>query len=358
MFVGGEFYYDGQWITDRRTLFTDSMYFLNGGTACLILISDYLIDHGINRMLLPSYLCPSIVNTLEYNGMKCDYYQVDRDLSIDLDDLSSHLITKQAVYLINYFGFTHSLVTQDFIRTLRQKGVFIIEDNAQAGFTSNPLGDFILNSMRKLVPYDGGYLISEHDLRPYLHKYLNQPNRRLPVIREYRKKLYSYLVDGNGIYEELVDLFNVSEQFYDTDRSVPGDLFEREIIEHLDWAGIKQARRENYSYLLDSLKNIPEISIIYQKLPEGIMPLGLPVYINGISRDLVNEHLGNSSIGLSIHWDELLDDPRTNGNRTAVEMVNSMLTLTIDQRTTHAQLDYLIQKLGEGINLARNSGIS
>ncbi len=105
MFVGGEFYYDQQWITNEPTISTDGMYFFNGGTACLIVICDYLIDHGIKKIILPSYLCPSIVKTIERCGMECSYYQVNRDLSINLDDLSGKLTTGQAVYLINYFGF-------------------------------------------------------------------------------------------------------------------------------------------------------------------------------------------------------------------------------------------------------------
>jgi dTDP-4-amino-4,6-dideoxygalactose transaminase len=353
MFVGGEFYYDRQWITEKRTLSTDGQYFLNGGTACLIVIGDYLIDHGIKKILLPSYLCPSIVTTLERCGLECSYYQVNRDLSIDINDLSGKLTTLQAVYLINYFGFIHPADIREFFSDLRQKGMIVIEDNAQVGFGSHPTGDFIFNSMRKLVPFDGGYLITEYDLQPYLLKYSNQPNHRLPAIREYRKKLYSYLIEGVGSYEELVNLFNLSEAFYADDMTVLGDQYERDQIEHLDWQGIKQTRRENFNYMLASITNIPEISPIFTDLPEGVMPMGFPVYFTGVSRDLVNEELGNSEIGLSIHWDELLTDPRTNANRLAVQMVNSMLTLTIDQRTTLSQIDYLIRKLKEGIAAAR-----
>ncbi len=224
-----------------------------------------------------------------------------------------------------------------------------MEDNAQAGFTCNPIGDFIFNSMRKLVPFDGGYLSTSYDLKPYLQKYNNRANHRLPFIREYRKKLYPYLMEGVGSHEQLVSLFDLSEQFYLDDMAVLGDRHEKSQIEHLDWNGIKQARRENYNYLLASIMDITEISPIFPVLPEEIMPMGLPVYFRGVSRDLVNEELGNSEIGLSIHWDELLNDPRTNGNRLAMEMASNMLTLTIDQRTTRAQLDYLVKKLKEGI---------
>jgi hypothetical protein len=126
MFVGGEFYYDQQWITEKQTLCTDGQYFLNGGTACLMVIGDYLIDHGIKKVLLPSYLCPSIVTTLERCGMECSYYQVNRDLSIDINDLSGKLTTYQAVYLINYFGFIHPADIREFFLDLRQKGMIVV----------------------------------------------------------------------------------------------------------------------------------------------------------------------------------------------------------------------------------------
>lgn len=353
MFVGGEFYYDHEWVTQERTLKTDQMYFLNGGTACLIVICNFLIDHNIRKILLPSYLCPSIVSTLEQCNITCEYYQVNRDLSIDLDDLSKKLAKDQAVYFINYFGFLHPLSVQDFFKNLRQKGVIVVEDNAQAGFPSARIGNFIFNSMRKLVPYDGGYLITENDLLPYLSKYENRANHRLEIIRKYRKNLYSYLVEGIGNFATLENLFTLSEHLYLEERIVWGDPQERDSIEHLDWEGIKATRRNNYAYLLSSIKSIPEISPIFPILPDGIMPLGLPVYFSGVSRDIVNEELSRSEIGLTIHWDELIDDPRTNHNSLAVEMVKDMLTLTIDQRTTHEQIDYLVWKLKDSIAVAR-----
>ncbi len=68
MFVGGEFYYDSSWQVNTSVVDTSHLTFLNGGKACLIVIGDYLRAHGINEILLPSYLCPSILNTLENTG--------------------------------------------------------------------------------------------------------------------------------------------------------------------------------------------------------------------------------------------------------------------------------------------------
>ncbi|MGB8252510.1 MAG: hypothetical protein WCF08_04800, partial [Anaerolineaceae bacterium] len=209
MFVGGEFYYDTRWLGDKPTISTSAMTFLNGGKACLVVICDYLLDHGIKKILLPSYLCPTIVTTLERCGLACDYYQINMDFSIDLDDLAQKVIDYQAIYFINYFGFLHPLPVRNFLSSLRQEGVIVVEDNAQSGFNNHHTGDFILNSMRKLAAYDGGYLITPFDVMPYVKKYQGCPNRHLPVIREYRERLAAYLFRGTGKHDGLVQMYKL-----------------------------------------------------------------------------------------------------------------------------------------------------
>ena len=86
--VGGEFYYDQAWQAESPVIATGDMTFLSGGKACLSVISEYLLRHEIRRVLLPSYLCPTIVNTLEKAGLACGYYRVNADLTINLDDLA------------------------------------------------------------------------------------------------------------------------------------------------------------------------------------------------------------------------------------------------------------------------------
>jgi len=345
MFVGGEFYYDTRWFGDKPTISTENMTFLNGGKACLFVISDFLLDRGVKKILLPSYLCPTIVTTLERGGLTCDYYQINLDFSIDLDDLAQKVIDYQAVYFINYFGFLHPLAVRNFLASLRQKGVIVVEDNAQAGFNNHNTGDFILNSLRKLAAYDGGYLITPYDVMPYVNKYQGRSNRRLPVIREYRERLAAYLYQGTGNHDELEQMYKLAEYYYESDLVVEGDLQERRQIEQLDWKGITQVRRENYLYMLSLISGISELSPVFPFLQEDNMPFGLPVYVSDVPRDWLFDELGNAGIGLTIHWDELLGDSRINGNRVAVNMASKILTLVIDQRTSHKQMDYLVQNL-------------
>ena len=352
MFVGGEFYNDARWLKDKPTISTDSMTFLNGGKACLIVISAYLRAQGITKILLPAYLCPTIVNTLERCGLTCAYYRVKANLTIDLHDLARKADQHQAIYFINYFGFRQPTAVQKFLIDLRKKGIVVVEDNAQAGFVDPTIGTFAFNSIRKLAAYDGGYLTTAIDVAPYIQPTLSRVNRRLPVVRAYRERLADYLYQGTDSHNELVALYELAERYYDADMVVAGNPLEQQQIERLDWTGIRQARRENYAYLLDLITDMPELTPIFPVLQEDNMPLGLPVYISGISRDWLFDELGKAGIGLTIHWNGLLRDPRLNSNPLAVKMASEMLTLVIDQRTSHKQMDYMAREIRKSINKA------
>ena len=347
MFVGGEFYYDEQWKTDHLTIPVEGMTFLNGGKACLTIISDYLNDHNITRVLLPSYLCPTIVDTLESRGLGFDFYSVNPDFSIDIKDLKQHLTESQAIYFINYFGFSPTSSVLEYLTGLRQQGRFVSEDNAQAGFLSHTTGDFAFNSMRKLCPYDGGYLKTTHDIHPYLTAYAGHENRRLPIIRQYRGSLRNYLIEDKGDYEALETLFLLAETYYASDSVVLGDEKERQQIELLDWPAIKQVRRQNYVQLLRLIAGNNLLTPIFPALQPDHMSLGLPVYVSGEQRDALNEYLGENGIGLTIHWEDLATDPRLNENTLAAQMASNILTLTIDQYTSQKQLEYLAKKLAD-----------
>ncbi len=352
-FVGGEFYADDTYCINTPMIDTSQMLFLNGGKACLTLICDWLKAHQIHDILLPSYLCPTILDTLQACGITHSFYRVHKDLTIDMDDVSKKLRDQQALYFINYFGFAQPPAIRLFLHNLQAHGVLLIEDNAQAGFRQDAIGDFTFNSMRKVCAQDGGYLQTRFDMQPYLERYRDLPNRRLPLIRAYRSKLRSYLLDGEGDFEALQQLFEQAENTYIHDLIITGDPQERERIEHLDWNAIREKRRSNYRYLLERVQDIPGIDIIFPKLQEENSPMGLPVYFKGISRDVVYEALGHASIGLVIHWEALRHDPRTRQDPLVRAMASSILTLAVDQYTSQAQLDYLVQHLQQAIKHTR-----
>lgn len=354
IFAGGEFYYDRSWLSDKVFPFPQSSefsYFLNGGQACLRVIGNYLVDQKKSKILLPAYLCPSITRTFEQCGIDIDYYQINPDFSIDLDDLVEKVTDpNQAIYFINYFGFPPSAQAKGLLRKWQSQGRIIIEDNAQGGFTETPIGDFVFNSMRKLVPYDGAYLSAPSPMETYINVYRGRMNHRLSLIRRYRAGLSSYLFKNEGNAQELDSLYEQAERFYETDQVVLGDEDEQSGIEHLDWQEIRRVRRENYTYILNQLKGVPGISPVFRELQEKNMPIGLPVYITKVSRNKVNNYLGDQQIGLTVHWENMHENPVTPAQKRAMEISDHILTLTVDQYTNHTQLDYLVENLKEAIN--------
>jgi len=351
LFVGGEFYDDPSWLLDQTqpALSTGNAHFLNGGRACLAVIAGYLRRHGIHRILLPAYLCPSILDVFQRQGLGWAFYRVNQDLSIDLADLDEKARDFPAVYFINYFGFPHAAQTLYALKDLQKSGKLLVEDNAQAGFPDKMIGDFAFNSLRKLAPFDGGYLFTELDVNPYLHRIDHSPNRRLPLMRAYRRELREYLFDGQGSYRRLSALHARAERFYKQDLVITGDPLEQERIERQDWPGMRRKRRENYQYLLERLPEIPEIKPLFPMLDEDAAPLGMPVDVEGVSRDGLYEYVGEHSIGLFIHWQEILGDARFKTVPEIYDVAGRMLTLTCDQRTSSKQLDYLVHQLKEGI---------
>ncbi len=347
MLAGGEFFDDDRWITSSPTLMLEGLLFLNGGRACLDVICKWLCANKIHRILLPSYLCPSILDVLDSQGMNYDFYRIKEDFSIDLDDLRSKAKEYKTIYLINYFGFQHSEATKTVLKHLQQNGVLLIEDNAQAGFPSHSIGDFVFNSMRKFTACDGGYLKTPFDMSNIIEKYSGRENHRLPLIREYRSRLPAYLFAGQGDWSDLESLFEQAEVFYETDGVVLGDPEEKVKIERQDWQAIKARRRRNYEALLQRIYQISGITPLFSCLQEDNMPLGLPVYVAGGHRDEVIEALSDANINLAIHWEALMSDRRTLNNPLVVKMASNILTLAIDQNMTIDQIDYEANVLRE-----------
>lgn len=345
MFVGGEFYDDSAWVTNTPAPPCEDAIFLNGGRACLSVISDYLCINKLNKILLPVYLCPTILDVLDQHALNYTFYGINEDFSIDLDDLLTKANDTQVVYFINYFGFQHSSETLSVLGHLQSNGKLLIEDNAQAGFISNPLGDFSFNSMRKFCANDGGYLATRISLSSFLNDSFGRENHRLPLIREYRHRLHSYLYEGRGSREELEHLFSKAERYYELDHVIIGDNDERNKIEHLDWKAIKAVRRDNFDYLLNKISQIPGVCPIYHTLQPDNMPLGLPVYVSDFSRDRLIDLLAEESISLTVHWDALPSDPRTQNDPRVTKMANHILTLPVDQYTSRSQMNYLSEHL-------------
>jgi len=351
-YIGGEFWYDEVFTCAERQIDGGKAYFLNGGQASLQVICDYLEDHGIRDILLPAYLCPTIVDSFEQNNLNCGFYRIKKDFSIDLEDLKSKLFNKKAVFFINYFGFLHSKETLDFLTDIRNSGVVLIEDNVQSVLNKNIIGNFAFNSFRKFVPYDGSYLYSDYNLDKYIEKYKSVENTRIPLVRQARSLKRDYICGDLKAETLYLEKFNLAERAYYTDRAVLGDSDEQNCIERVDWKKVISVRRWNYNYLSGFIENSGNdyLEMIFPRSGYRDYPIGLPVYVKNKKRDELRKKLYQHGIFLPVHWD-IGKDTRLNQMVESLRISEDILTLIIDQRygeeDIYRMMKYIYKFLGD-----------
>ena len=338
-FVGGEFWSDSHYQTDKIIISTKGMTFLNGGEAAIRLICDHLASHGIHELLVPSYICSTMADAFDRYGFAYTYYLIQRDFRIDLDDLLKKAPAFKVLYLINYFGYGFSPEEKAIFRRLKSEGMLLIEDDAQAAFNRDPLGDFRFNTLRKFVPYDGSFFYSAMDVSVSLEKFKDLPNHRLPIIRRFRHRFAELIAQGAENFDEINPLFDESEYHYYRDLAVLGDSEERTAAVRLDWSAIEARRKANHQRLLERLQGLSSIEIIFPQTSQDSLPLGFPIYVKNGRRDALLRHLREENVYPVVHWG-ILDDPRINGIAQTVSMSKSIMTLILDQRFDAEDMDF------------------
>ena len=88
---------------------------------------------GIGKILLPDYLCSSVMSPVRELGLNYAFYPLNEYLELRQDVFPSLYTHDCAVLLINYYGLQDLSEQISFIRNIDPKAV-IIEDDVQAYF--------------------------------------------------------------------------------------------------------------------------------------------------------------------------------------------------------------------------------
>ena len=84
---------------------TPDVYTYSSGRAALYQILKYLKqDKGITRVLLPDYLCSSVLVPVKALGLEFAFYTIDDSLELEQENLSIIYKNNTVVLLINYYG--------------------------------------------------------------------------------------------------------------------------------------------------------------------------------------------------------------------------------------------------------------
>lgn len=268
-------------------------YLLSGRTALHFIISDIQRNQKVSKVLMPSYCCESMILPFLDSGIAVEFYEVDFD---DAD--YPHDNDADIVFLLDYFGY-EAEYNREIARREKQAGKIIFYDathklngNAQV----QRYADYSFCSYRKwffcnyaeAVKHNSGF-----ENTPKLQWYEPYMALRTEAAEEKAK----YLSGENCEKEGFLTKFRQAEQLLDDDyvgyAGRPVDC---------DFQKIIAKRRENALYLINGLKEVPEIRLWRDTLKAEDAPLFVPILVELGDRGALRQRLIDEKIYCPIHW--------------------------------------------------------
>jgi len=333
------------YLKDYHAVYTDS-----GRSALKIL--DKTLKKGI--VLFPAYICESVIDVYKKDN-QIRFYKINRDMTIDIDDLQSKMDSQvTVVYLMHYFGSVQNQKVLKYLEdTKKEYGYTIIEDTTHSIFTKErTIGDYCVCSLRKWFPVaDGGVLYTKKnvtdiwDMAEYRKNYFVDSLEAMIL-----KKYYiQYGVDCNSIYREI---FAKSEQRLDMQTEIyqMSDI-SKNILECISITQLQAKRKKNYGQLKGKLKNVPVKDVLST---DNFVPLVYPVYVE--NRNQFRQYLMENKIYCAVHWPLAGTGLETDSD--AVKIYENIISLPIDQRYESMHMEYLAQVIEAYFKEEKQDGIN
>ena len=345
-------------------------------------------------VLVPAFICREAVEGVRATGREVRFYSLGPDMSPDwasvgdaiagatqeaetgtgpFDKLRARSLITQAdnagdasdnpaaLVLVHYFGMPADAATAR--RWCDERGVALIEDCAHSFLSvagGRPVGsdgDFAIFSFRKQMPVASGaaLVVNAHRGPSALRLRSGQagsgraispsnPARRdsglagicpVPALREVAA--WAVFASGSGMLRRWLAPSLSDERGL---RSAPPgrapgmDLFSRRIVAMLSSKSgeISATRRANYMRLEGEVRVLPRLAPLFGGLPDGAVPWGLPVRVEGggVVRDELLSVLLDEGIG-AWTWPDLPEDVTQRGFPDAVMLAGETLVLPVHQ---------------------------
>ncbi len=267
-----------------------------------------------DTVLLPSFLCRTIVEGFDYN---VKFYNVKRDFSADQVDIEKKIDENtKAVMIIHYQGFPQNI--KEISKICKECDVFLIEDCARALFSKYRgkrlgfFGDIGFYSIRKVIPsvIGGALVINNKNIDSPSHKSVKISRRHEEFVNDriekFKKNYYNFKRDAlkrdreNWIKDKWVEreLFKNTSIYFDLPKPI------KNIMANVNEKQIIKKRVENFKLLSEILDK--HIERIFDELPKGICPINFPILID--NRNKIRNLVWDKGIETLIHWDSLMPE--------------------------------------------------
>lgn len=322
---------------DVRHSKTPDVYMYSSGRAALYQILKYIQkEKSVSRILLPDYLCSSVLVPAKSLGFDYIFYPIDESLELEHEAFAKLYDNTAAVLLINYYGLKDLSKQVSFIRELDQDAI-IIEDDVQAyyEFKKDLNGvDFKFTSLRKTFAVPDGGLVKTNHCLPLLDS--------INTFGQYKAAaaLLKSMREGNFNDQIYLELFEKGESLIDRELECGMNPIAKKLYSYVDEERAKVRRLNNAKYLLEKLAKLQIKPIL--PLTEDHVPLFIPIELN--NRDKVRKAMFKKEIFCPVHWP--LEGEELQRGRILAE---KELSLIIDQRYGMKDMNEIITVLKENI---------
>lgn len=336
--IGGEFDVDLQSLkySYSGNVCLDGLYKYSSGRSALYhILLDVKKRNNISKILLPDYLCSSIVIAAEKADEEVVFYPLNDKLELDEKHFAKLYEEKCAVLLINYFGLQNLQNQVAYVRSLN-KDAIIIEDDVQGfyEFQKELIGvDYKFTSLRKTFACPDGGLVKTENLLPEVNTVNKFHQYKLAgsILKSLRKPEY---------YDDAVylSMFEKGESMIDDEIAEGMSDMAVDIITKTDIDRLAYIRRRNAKFICDGLESLGLNTIL--PVTEDKIPLFVPIYLE--DRNKVRKYMFQHNCFCPVHW------PIEGMNvKKGAEMAEHELSIIVDQRYTNADMEYILDLIAK-----------
>lgn len=336
--IGGEFDVDLQSLkySHSGNVCLDGLYKYSSGRSALYhILLDVKKRNNISKILLPDYLCSSVVIAAEKADVEIVFYPLNDKLELDEKLCANLYEEKSAVLLINYFGLQNLQKQVAYVRSLN-KDAIIIEDDVQGfyEFQKELISvDYKFTSLRKTFACPDGGLVKTENLLSEVKTVNKFHQYKLAgsILKSLRKPEYY----DDAIY---LSIFEKGESMIDEEIAEGMSNMAIDIISKTDIDRLSYIRRRNAKFICDGLESLGLNTIL--PVTEDKIPLFVPIYLE--DRNKVRKYMFQHNCFCPVHW------PLEGMNvKKGAEMAEHELSIIVDQRYTNADMEYILDLIAK-----------
>lgn len=276
---------------------------------------------GLNRIILPYYLCPSVRDYLLTKNVDISYSDIGEDF---LPVLSDTIGGGTAVLIVNYFG----LIPRGKISALISAYPNVIVDHSQAFYKQPFEKAYTVYSPRKFfgVP-DGCYVIGEN---------AGREDFRIPLDHSSETSLFLLKRIEKGCEETYLDRMK-NEARLDGRDMADMSVLTRALLNSIDYETIRKKRVDNFLYAHSLFSGLNQLDLNpFFPLETDTVPMIYPLVIGD---EKILPYLQRNKVFVGRWWSHVTGLKAENCLETRLSKY--MLPLPVDQRMEREDIDRL-----------------